>query len=92
MDNGFLLKQWIGCGRDSDHQPVYLQILSGNPKAHCPFKFNARWLENDDLVSLLKASWVVYEASSEVSLAYEFAVNLKRLKEVSISWSVKKKA
>ena len=24
LDSDFLLKQWIGCGGDSDHQPVYL--------------------------------------------------------------------
>ena len=37
LDCDFLLKQWIGCGGVSDHQPVYLQISSRSPKAHCPF-------------------------------------------------------
>ena len=83
LDSDFLFKQWIGCGGDSDHQPIYLQILSSTHKAHCPFKFNAYWLENDELVSLLKASWVVYEAYLEVSPTSQFAVNLKQLKDVS---------
>ena len=56
LDNDFLLKQWIGCGGDSDHQLVYLQISLCIPKAHCPFKFNACWLENNELVELLKDS------------------------------------
>ena len=85
LDSDFLLKQWNGCGGDSDHQPVYLQILSSNPKAHCPFKFNACWLKNNELVALLKASWVVFDALSKVSPASQFVTNLKRLKEISIA-------
>ena len=56
LDCDFFLKQWIGCGGVSDHQPVYLQISSSTPKAHCPFKFNACWLENYELVESLKFS------------------------------------
>ena len=63
----FVLKQWIGCGGDSDHQPVYLQISSSSPKAQCPFKFNACWLENNELVEILKGSSVAFDALSEVS-------------------------
>ena len=44
LDCDFLLKQWIGCGGDSNHQTIYLQISSSIPKAHCLFKFNAYWL------------------------------------------------
>ena len=91
MDSDLHFKQLIWCGGDFDHQRVYLQILNIYFKAHSPFKFNACWLANE-LVPLLKASWVVYEACSEVSPTSQFAVNLKRLKEVSICWSVKKNA
>ena len=41
LDNDFLFKQWNVCGGDSDHQPIYLQILSSIPKARCPFNFNS---------------------------------------------------
>ena len=56
-----------------------------------PFKLNAHWLVNDDLVKLLKESWVVYSDNLHVSPASHFASNLKRAKDVSISWSVLKK-
>ena len=69
LDMDFLLKQWIGCGGDSDHQPVFLHILPCTSKTHCPFNFNACWLEHIELVDLLKASWKVYDALSEVSPA-----------------------
>ena len=67
LDSDFFLKQWIRCGGDSDHQPVYLQISSCTSKAHCPFKFNACWLENNELVDLLKISWVIFDALSKIS-------------------------
>ena len=55
-----------------------------------PFKL-AHWLDNDDLVNLLKEYWVVYYDNLHVSPASHFASNLKRIKDVSISWSIKKK-
>ena len=92
LDRNFFLKQWIGCGGDSDHQPIYLPISSSTSKAHCPFKFNACWLENNELVDLLKGSWVIFDALSKISPASQFVVNLKRIKNISIQWSLKKKA
>ena len=69
LDKDFIFKQWIGCGGNSDHHPSFLQISSSTSKAHCPFKFNACWLENMELVEELKGSWVVYDALSDISPA-----------------------
>ena len=44
------------------------------------------------MVDLLKASWKVYDALSEVSPTSQLASNLKKLKDVSAVWSMKKKA
>ena len=55
LDLDLHLRQWVGCGGDSDHQPAFLQLLSNNPKPRSPFKFNAHWLLNEDFVALLKA-------------------------------------
>ena len=40
---------------------------------------------------LLKASWKVFDVNSGLSFATQFASNLKIIKEVSITWSIKKK-
>ena len=56
-----------------------------------PFKFNAHWLVNDYLVKSLKESWVTYSDNLHVSPASHISSNLKRIKDVSIAWSVKKK-
>ena len=81
----------MGSDGDSDHQPVFLQILNRGIQMKSPFKFNAHWLVNDYLVKSLKESWVVYTDNLHVSPASHFASNLKRIKEVSISLSVMKK-
>ena len=47
-------RQWVGCGGDSDHHPIFLQILGHDKNTHSPFKFNAHWMEHEDLVILLK--------------------------------------
>ena len=86
LDNGWEL------GGDSDHHPVFLQLLSNNPKLRSPFKFNANWLSNGDFVELLKASWNVYIDNPLVFVASHFVANLKTIREVSIAWSVKQKA
>ena len=79
------------CGGDSDHQPVFLHILNQYKNAHSPFKFNAHWLIHKDLVTLLKNSWRVYDDNPGLSPAMHFAANLKRIKDISICWSVKRK-
>ena len=75
LDCDFLLKQWIGCGGVSDHQPVFLQISSQSPKAHSPFKFNAGWLDHSDLVDALKDSWVLFDVQSALSPDAQFSEN-----------------
>ena len=81
----------MGCGGDSDHQPVFLQLLSNNPNPRSPFKFNAHWLLNEVFVDLLKASWIMYVDNPLVSDVSHFVAHLKTIKEVSISCSVKQK-
>ena len=92
LDHDFFFRQWVGCGGDSDHQPVFLQILNRGIQLRSPFKFNAHWLVYEDLVTLLKESWVVYSDNPNYLSASQFAANLKRIKDVSIAWSVKKRS
>ena len=68
-----------------------MHLLFKDPRPRSPFKFNAFWLEDEDFVSLLKSSWTVFSDNLELSLGAHFALNLKKLKEVSISWSAAKK-
>ena len=83
--------QWVGCGGESDHQPIFLQILGHDKILHSPFKFNPHWLEHEDLVLLLKNTWKFFDNNSVLSSASQFSKNLKKIKNVSICWSVKRK-
>ena len=74
----------MGSGGDSDHQPVFLQILNKGIQLKSPFKFNPHWLENDELVKTLKDTWVAYYDNIHDTHASHFVSNLKSLKEVSI--------
>ena len=80
-----------GVWGDSDHLPVFLQIVGRDKKLHTPFKFNPHWLDHEDLVILLKNTWKVYGENSDLSPASQFSANLKKIKSVSICWYVKKK-
>ena len=61
LDIEFFYGQWVGSGGESDHHPVFFQISNRGAQLKTPFKFNPHWLENEDLVNTLTASWVVYD-------------------------------
>ena len=74
-----------------DHFLVFLEVRGHVKKPPAPFKFNATWLEDEDFVSLLKSTWIGFSDNLELSPATHFASNLKKIKDVSISWLVAKK-
>ena len=61
LDHELCFRQWVGCGGDLDHHPVFLQVLGNDKKLHTPFKFNPHWLGNEDLFNLMKNTWKVYD-------------------------------
>ena len=65
--------------------------MGHDKKLHTPFKFNPYWLGNEDLVNLLKKNWKVYDENSALPPVAQFQANLKKIKNVSICWSVKRK-
>ena len=91
LDFVYFFRQWVGSGGDSDHQPVFLQIINKGFQLKSPFKFNPHWLENEYLVKILKDTWVAYFDNLHDSLASHYASNLKSIKVVSTTWSVKQK-
>ena len=61
LDLDYFYRQWVGSGGESDHHLFFFQISNRGAQLKTPFKFNPHWLENEDLVNTLKASWVVYD-------------------------------
>ena len=91
METQFRFQKWVGQGGDSDHYPVFLKISNGNKKPSCLFKFNTNWVNDESFVSLLKESLNVCEKGFQVSPFENFVGILKKIKDVSIKWYVKKK-
>ena len=85
LDCDFHFRQWIGFGGDSDRNPMFMQVLNKDSRPRSPFKFNASWLEDEDFVSLLKSTWIGFFDNLEISPAAHFALNLKKIKDASIS-------
>ena len=71
-------------GGESDHLPVFFQILGRDKKLHTPFKFNPHWLDHEDLVSLLKNTWKVYDENFVLPPTAQFQANLKMIKNEAI--------
>ena len=76
LDHDYLFCQWVGCGGDSDHNPIFLQVLNKGLKDRSPFKFNDHWLTDENLVCLLKDTWVVYNDNLFESPTSQFSTNL----------------
>ena len=66
-------------------------MLGRDKHLHTPFKFNPHWLEHEDLISLLKNTWKVYDENSALSPASQFNATLKMIKNEAICWFVKRK-
>jgi hypothetical protein len=57
-------KQWVGCGGESDHLPILLEIGGDFWKPASPFKFNSTWLKDEEFHALVKSHWIPYNAQT----------------------------
>lgn len=73
-------------GRESDHNPILLEIKGGALKPPSPFKFNASWVSDPDLCDLLKLGWVPLNDTEGTRVGLIFMENLKRLKKMTLQW------
>ena len=81
MDRPFQIRQWIGSGGASDHFPIFLEFKIGPRQPPSPLKFNKIWLRDDSFKALVLARWIPFRVDSPLSAAFQFAENLKRIKD-----------
>jgi hypothetical protein len=91
LDKQLTIKQWIGFGGISDHYPIFLEYRQGTKKPANPFKFNKTWLEDDSFLGLVKENWIPFQQDRPQSTAFQFAENLKKIKEVVKPWASQKR-
>jgi hypothetical protein len=85
-----LIKKWIGCGGESDHSPIFFEILGGPGKPPSPFKFNPAWLKEESFQTLVKICWVPFDPNGGVVAGVHFASNLKQVKKEVVIWEKEK--
>jgi hypothetical protein len=76
-----MCRQWVGSGGDSDHHPIFLEVVPQPKKPASPFKFNSSWLKDDEFIALVKEVWTPIDSSIGTRAVIQMATNLKRLKK-----------
>lgn len=74
----------------SDHCLVFLQLEVKDNKPSSSFKFNPKWLAEDDFQKLIKANWAPYDGNINLSASEQFAASLKLIKEKVVAWSAER--
>lgn len=91
VDRFFQIRQWVGSGGASDHFPIFFEIKKGPIKPPSPLKFNKIWLQDESFKNLFLSLWTPFHGDNVRITAFQFADNIKRLKEAIKDWSVAKR-
>ena len=81
----------MGKGGLSDHFPIFLELKDGLHKPPCPLKFNKIWLKDESFIDLITNGWAHFTLGNGLIVAFQFADNLKNLKEVIEPWASEKR-
>ena len=91
MENPIQTRQWIGSVCESDHPPIFLEVVGSMRKPTIPFKFNSTWLKEASFHNLVKEHWIPYDHRSGVSPTIWFATSLKNVEKEVVEWAHNKR-
>jgi hypothetical protein len=74
-------------GGISDHMLIVLEVASKGPNPPTPFKFNHRWILEEEYKCFIRYVWKPLKQILESSYMFQFAENLVGAKKVSIAWA-----
>jgi hypothetical protein len=86
-----LVRQWVSCGGESDHNLIVLELSGRSRRASSPFKFFEGWILDPSYQALVRGLWTPISTVNQIPVAVQFVGNLKRLKQATISWAREKK-
>jgi hypothetical protein len=78
VEEPLLLRQWVGSGGESDHDPIFMEVAVNTRKPTSPFKFNSAWMKEEEFINLVKETWIPLNQDERETV--QFARNLKTLK------------
>jgi len=53
--------------------------MKDESKTWIPFKFNPKWLENENFKSLVRQNWRAYDPSNGNSTMFQFVESIKKI-------------
>jgi hypothetical protein len=85
-------QQWVGSGGHSDHYPILLELARGMRKPATPFKCNSKWFKEESFIEMVKELWIPFDSSLGEPTSVHFLSNIKKVKQVAITWAHQKRA
>jgi hypothetical protein len=53
-----LVRQWVACSGESEHNPIVLELCGRVHRAPNPFKFFEGWLKDPEYQALVRKLWI----------------------------------
>lgn len=67
MDDPKRIRSCVEVGGESGHLPIMFYIAKEDRKPPSPFKFNSTWLEDEEILNLVKEKWKSFDDTLRVS-------------------------
>jgi hypothetical protein len=83
----WVLKYKVLVGGLSDHMSIVLEVASKGPKPPTPFKFNHRWLLEEDYKCLIRSMWKPLKKIWKAHTCFNLQIIWSGTKKVSIAWA-----
>ena len=83
----YLVRQWVDCGGESDHCPIFFEIQGRSRKPPSPFKFNHKWLKEPSFCKLVQDLWIPISIGTKDLYGVLFMENISRVKQATITWA-----
>jgi hypothetical protein len=74
-------RTWVGGTRLSDHFPIWLEFENHGSKLGDPFKFNPRWITEDEFQAIIKGNYAIILLIQSHWACEQFSLSLKHVKE-----------
>ena len=80
----------VGKGALSDHYPIFMELENDHVKLPSPLKFKKIWLKDEGFRAQISNRWIPFDPGNQSTANFQFAVNIRNLKDAIKSWAVDK--
>lgn len=87
LDGPLHIPRWVGSGGESNHSPMFMEVVGSSLKHPSPFKFNSEWLKEESFLHLVKDNWSSFDQNYDIPIIVQFSRNLKKVKRAIVEWA-----